>query len=839
MGKLKGKIKWETKNFRSLMRWFRLICISLVIFDLTTTVFFSVTAMKATSLDTIERTESQISEYIHSVWNLGNAIAAAPATCDDSLSLQERAQMLIPYANAYDLFMLGITNREGLLAHTLDRSLITSESMLKNGGIGDISSHPAFQEAMATGKSILTDTYPAGADSSTMIYTIWIPYYIQEQIAGAITVSIKFAFINNIISSTSLQDNYYFTLLDSKNKISANPDAAMVGMAIAKAYEQSKWVSVPLETLESNLNEGRSGGYWGINHNRLEYVTYMSVEGTPWNLIMRTDFFGSFKSTFISLAIKLAAYLSLIALFSLRNSKEIISRERLFNMMTRNINEVFLAYNQNEGKLEYVSSNCQHVLGTPAEDWLNRQNQRLPVFREFFGTLEKDTKEKYYYIDKKLYNPKTGKYHPFRFRIYKITEDGIRWSIMVVTDETAEQEKNQMLQEALTAAEQGSRAKSEFLTSMSHDIRTPMNAIVGMAMIAASNLDNKKKVENCLRKVMLSSQHLLELINDVLDMSKIENGKIELKQDPMNLCLRLQELIEMFQSQTDSKQLHLYLDTEKIQHPYVMGDMLRFNQIFINLLSNALKFTHKGGSIRITAQELSCEKEDCGLYQICVEDNGIGMESEFLDRLFEPFERAERSTISKTEGSGLGLSIVKRLAELMNGAIQVESEPGRGSRFTICLPLHQIPLQEKTSSDEKYEDLADRSLKQRRVLLVEDNEMNMEIAKELLKMAGLSVEEAWNGTEALKKFTASPVYYYDMIITDIQMPQMDGYEEARAIRTGQRADALTIPIIAMTADASPKARQLAIEAGMNGYLTKPIDLSRLKELLKKHIKDNG
>ena len=833
---LKQKLDLKKFNLGSLMRWFRVICIILIIFDISTTVGFSISTMKESSLDTIKRTESRISEYIKSVWNLGDAIAAASTTKDSSLSLRQRAQLLIPYADAYDLFMLGITNEKGILGSTLERKQITSTAMLNDEGLGDLSSRPAFKEMMSTGKSILTDTYLAGADGKTQIYTIWIPYYNGKKIAGAITVSIKFDFIDNIIKSNSLQDNYYFTLIDSKNTISSNPESDIVGNTLKEAYGKSKWVSVSLDDLDKNLNDGKSGDYWGFNNGRLEYVDYMPIEGTPWKIVMRTDFFGSFNNTFYSLAIKLAIYLSLIILFSLSKNRDIFAREKMFNMMTENVDEVFLAYNLDKKKLEYVSSNLSHVLGINADDWLNDVNLSSSILRMLIDNMEIDEEKGTYNIEREIFNPKTNETHPFRLRIYKIEEDGSKWACMVLTDESEEQEKKKVLEDALITAEQANRAKSEFLTSMSHDIRTPMNAIVGMVTIALSNLDDKKKVSDCLNKISLSSERLMELIQGVLDMSQIESGKLELHLDYFDLSSLLKETYEMFKSLALEKNIDFRLNTKNIRHSYVEGDMLRVNQILLNLINNALKFTPSGGFVHIEAEEQTCNQEDYNIYRISVKDNGIGIAPEFLDRLFDPFERAERSTVSKIEGSGLGLSIVKRLVDLMDGSIDVISEEGKGSSFTVCLRLKSAKENSNEGLHLNKNAIDKESFNQFRVLLVEDNELNMEIAKELLSMADLNIEEAWDGTQAIEKFKNSPENYYDMIITDIQMPNMNGYEEAKSIRELNRSDALTVPIIAMTADAFTTSKERAESVGMNGYITKPIEFNNLINTLKEWLK---
>ena len=413
----------------------------------------------------------------------------------------------------------------------------------------------------------------------------------------------------------------------------------------------------------------------------------MPIEGTPWKIVMRTDFFGSFNNTFYSLAIKLAIYLSLILLFSLRKNRDIFAREKMFNMMTENVNGVFLAYNLDKKKLEYLSSNLSHVLGISSEDWLNDTKFSSPTLKELIDYMDNGKDDKLYNIERELFNPNTNETHPFRLRVYKIVEDGVKWAFMVLTDESEEQEKKKVLEEALITAEQANRAKSEFLTSMSHDIRTPMNAIVGMVNIAYSNLDDKKKVADCLDKITLSSEHLMELIQGVLDMSQIESGKLELCNENFNLTSLLKEAYEIFKGQALEKGLDLTLDMNKIKHSDVNGDMLRIHQILMNLINNALKFTPAGGFVEIKAEEIYCEEEDYGIYNISVNDNGIGIAPEFIDKLFDPFERAERSTVSKIEGSGLGLSIVNRLISLMNGTIDVVSEQGKGSCFTVCLKL--------------------------------------------------------------------------------------------------------------------------------------------------------
>lgn len=724
-------------------RWFPLICIVLIVFDLITTVWYSVLSMEHSAEDTIKRTESQISEYIKSVWNLGNAIAAAPATRDASLSLRQRAQMLIPYADAFDLFMIGITNEKGLLGSTLERSQITSKAMLNDEGVGDLSPRKAFQDAMATGDSILTDTYLAGADGKTWIYTIWIPYDTDGRRAGVVTISIKFAFISDIIQSTSLKDNFYFTLVDSRHKISANADTSLINADLAEAYAKSRWVSIPLAELERNLTAQRAGSYWGINNARLEYVRYMPVQGTSWSLIMRTDFFGSFKNAFGSLAVKLAVYSSLFLLFLLKRNRDVFARDRLFTMMTANIDEVFLAYETDKRKLTYVSGNAERMLGLPADKLMADADILRPYIRELPWDTEHAPAGSDCSWTGEIRNPQTGRDHPFHFRAYRMTEDGKRWAVVVLTDLTEDQKQKKLLEAALAAAEKANTAKSVFLTSMSHDIRTPMNAIVGMTAIASAHIDDRDKVLDCLSKITVANAHLLGLINDVLDMSKIETGKMALGHTPFSLSELCRNMLAMIQPQVESKPLSLFLEAESITHERVMGDPLRLTQAFINIVGNAVKFTAPGGWLRIRIEEAESGRPGYGLYRFSFADNGMGMDQSFLPRLFQPFERAENSTVSKIEGSGLGMAITRQIVQLMQGDIAVESAPGRGSRFIVTLPLQ---LQEAQAGEART---APSGWAGRRVLIVDDDEASRAASAGLLRELGLEALDAGSGEEAL------------------------------------------------------------------------------------------
>lgn len=534
-----------------------------------------------------------------------------------------------------------------------------------------------------------------------------------------------------------------------------------------------------------------------------------------------------------------------------------------------------------------------------------------------------------------------------------------------ITDQVRKQrEQTQALQDALMQAQHANRAKTTFLSNMSHDIRTPMNAIIGFATIAVSHIDNKEQVMDCLQKVLSSSNHLLSLINDILDMSRIESGKVQIKEQECKISEMMHNLVNIIQPQVKAKRLELFIDTFEVTNEDVIADSLKLNQVFINLLSNAVKYTPAGGTITFRIMQKTTFRHGYGDYVFIIKDNGIGMAPEFVEHIFEPFERESSATISGIEGTGLGMAITKNIVEMMDGMISVESEVGKGSSFTVELSLKlqdveknaeqikeleglralvvdddfntcssvskmlkqiglrsewttsgreaiyraqmayeegdsyhtyiidwQMPeisgmetakrirsvvgmdapiiiltaydwsdIEEEAKeagvtafcakplfmSDLKSALLAANNLgdkekevaawtladfKGKRILLVEDIELNREIAEVILTEAGFIVESAPDGTDAVAMVNESDEYYYDAILMDVQMPIMNGYEATRAIRTLPRQDVKTLPIIAMTANALEEDKEAAIKNGMNAHLAKPLDMNLFIEVL--------
>ena len=394
-----------------------------------------------------------------------------------------------------------------------------------------------------------------------------------------------------------------------------------------------------------------------------------------------------------------------------------------------------------------------------------------------------------------------------------------------------EEKAKQALQEAYETARRANLAKSDFLSRMSHDIRTPMHAVIGMTTIAENSLSDPEKLRDCLDKIRISSNHLLQLINEVLDMSKIESGNTQLHSEPFSIRNTLTVIREMIEPEILEKDQAFTLKIRRLKHDGVTGDEGRVQQILLNLLSNAVKYTPPQGHIFLTANELLSSDSGTSCYQFTVEDDGIGMSEDFIEKLFLPFERANDARVNAIHGTGLGLSIAQNLTRMMNGTIEVTSRLNHGSCFTVTLylKLTDHPVIQECTQEPSGNSLSFQGL--RHILLVDDNSLNREIARELLEMEHMLVEEASDGREALELFRNSPVGYYDLVLMDIQMPEMDGYTASRSIRKQDRPDASTIPIIALTANAFADDILAARQAGMDMHMAKPFDIGQLKEVL--------
>ncbi len=448
-----------------------------------------------------------------------------------------------------------------------------------------------------------------------------------------------------------------------------------------------------------------------------------------------------------------------------------------------------------------------------------------------------------------------GKMHHYQFDVRKSDENGNVVAGFQVIDAIVEEHEQQakrerehqeVLAHALAAAQQANKAKTTFLNSMSHDIRTPMNAIIGFTALAQTHSDDRAQVLDYLDKISTSSKHLLSLINDILDMSRIESGMVKLEETELHIPDLLQDLRTMIQSLIKAKKQNLVIDTQDVVHEDVFTDKLRLNQVLLNIAGNAIKFTQSGGDIIIRLVEKPCGLKDHATYEFSVQDNGIGMSREFLGHIFETFTREYSATVSGIQGTGLGMAITKNIVDMMGGEIRVESEEGKGSTFTVTLNLRianrfvgheataltQPVIKEDADNSEKdKEKKKSYNYNGKRVLLVEDNELNREIATVILEETGMIVDSVNDGDVAVATINKAPSDRYDLIFMDVQMPKMDGYTATREIRTLPDNRKANIPIVAMTANAFEEDKRKSYESGMNGHIIKPISIEAIAKVL--------
>ena len=393
--------------------------------------------------------------------------------------------------------------------------------------------------------------------------------------------------------------------------------------------------------------------------------------------------------------------------------------------------------------------------------------------------------------------------------------------------------QRQEMDTAIEEAMASSRAKSRFLFNMSHDIRTPMNAIKGFSSMAKKYSTDPKKVEEYLDSIEISSSQLLSLINQVLEMSRIESGKIELESTAVNVTESFNSMTTVLAEQAKTKGLEFVPVLKDIRHNFILADETRVGQIALNIAGNAIKYTPEGGRIIYTFREKDSAEDGFAEYVLTVEDNGIGMSSEFQKTIFEPFAREKGEDMAKIQGTGLGMSIVKQLVDLMGGTIELESELSRGTKFDVTLPFRITDEADAKTDEEIVVDPSD--FEGKRVLVVEDNELNREIARDMLEENGLIVEEVEDGDIAVSTIKSAAKFgnldYYDFILMDIQMPRMDGYEATRQIREIEREHGVHIPIIAMTANAFAEDRKKTMEAGMDEHISKPVEVEKLWKAL--------
>jgi PAS domain S-box-containing protein len=516
-------------------------------------------------------------------------------------------------------------------------------------------------------------------------------------------------------------------------------------------------------------------------------------------------------------------------------------REELFHTLYTHIDDVFVIYQVKTHKFEYISPNLEKILGLSLKSiekdpFFLLKYTNLPGKEELYTYFSNTALGNDYEMEGEMIHPITHQKRWINFHLYpSMKQDEVNRYVIRISDITKEKQTQQVLKDALLSVQKANEAKKEFLSHISHELRTPINSILGMAQVASNSLEDKEKMENCLDKITYSSKNLLSLINNILDMSRIDSDKLLLTKEPFHLQQLIYALATLIRNQADINHQEFHL-VKNYHNDYIIGDSLRLHQILENCLSNALKFTSTNGKIELEIKEIE-RFGNKSLYRFIISDNGKGMSQEYIERIFIPFEQEDSSIARKYGGSGLGMSIVQNLVTLMGGNIRISSQIGIGTIVTIDIVFEVfMENQERYSLELKEDNSEIEDISGHRVLVIEDNLINMEITCEFLKYANLSVETATNGKDAIELFENSEKGFFDVILMDVQMPELNGFETAKAIRRLSHPDAGSICIIAMTANVYQEDISLLLDCGMNYHIPKPIDIDQLHKIVRKAIK---
>jgi len=520
-----------------------------------------------------------------------------------------------------------------------------------------------------------------------------------------------------------------------------------------------------------------------------------------------------------------------------KKDQQLLAREELFSNLSRNVDDVFLMIDTETRKVEYVSPNVQRILGLSPEAVQEDLYVLYPAGDDSGASrlenlmqMEQGVQQEW---EREFVNQETGEPRYIHVTGFINDVQGARKCIVDLSDRTGEHQTTLAVEAALEVAEKASKAKTDFLSNMSHDIRTPMNAIIGITTLMKNELHQPEKLAEHLGKLETSGRLLLGIINDILDMSRIESGKTTLNIEKTNLPQQVSQLDSIIRQQASQRRQTFTVENH-VQHENVLADPNRLNQVLMNILSNAVKYTPQGGHIRLDVEELS-HTEHYAKYRFVVQDDGIGMSAVYQKTLFDPFTREEKSGTNRVQGTGLGMAITKSIVDLMGGTIHVESAPGKGSRFEVVLelPIDAEADKVQTASALPEEDEAVSPLSGMSFLCAEDNAINAEILEMLLETKGASCTICSNGQEIVDAFASVKPGEYDMILMDVQMPVMDGLEATRRIRNGENPLGRVIPILAMTANAFLEDMQKSKEAGMDAHLSKPVDIAALEQTVKR------
>ena len=666
-------------------------------------------------------------------------------------------------------------------------------------------------------------------------------------------------FVNNM-GITSF-DNSSLVYLTQQNGLVISSNAEEQSINIRNLFEDSTVRSLDSssDTVEEALYG--TGSYSFIYQNASKEDYYLVIESVDsdsvndWNIVFEAPVdkvdqsINSYSSFITKMYTGFAAVIGLAILLTWwvynnqrrKNLAEVFARERMLNLLVTNTNYVFALYKLKSAKPVFISSNAENVLGEENLLEIDDVNTEHVAFK--YKSNENDAKIKDLNEMVAMWNQKSdfqsnsynvnvnGAEKYFRLHLYPVVDSEAELLVIYV-DTTEERQREIALEQALAMADEANKAKTKFLSNMSHDIRTPMNAIVNMTDFSLQSMDDKEHLQSYLQTIKLSSSHLLKLINDVLDMSRIESGKTIVEREPFSIQTEMDMIKKIIEPLCRYK--HQKFSTEiQIEHEKIYGDSLKMRQILINLLNNAVKFTPDKGEISLIVKENPSIADNHVSYTFIVKDNGIGMSQNDLKVIFEPFSRIENGTSGRIEGTGLGLSICKSFVDAMGGHISVISHQGTGSTFTVILPFEILSNDVSIGAEVIDENI---SFQGKHVLLVEDNDINQTIATMMLEKLGFSVTVAKDGREGYTKFLTSQPYQFDLIFMDIQMPVMNGYEAAEAIRSSNHPQAQSIPIIAMTANVFKEDVAKARSSGMNAHIGKPLEMKDIIRAASRSLK---
>lgn len=615
-----------------------------------------------------------------------------------------------------------------------------------------------------------------------------------------------------------------------------------------------------LTTLKDKLIDCENGTISYNNGTETCYLTYIHNEGDDWCLIgiaPRSVYAetGDYAIVLIVAGIFIVFYIIIICVYNMMTKekghntlildKSGKNRNLIFDILERGYEDMFIIISEDCRRTEYVSRNMQEVFGIDCEEVI-KNDVALLVTNDGKSLLDIDMIESVRQgeeqkIEDEYYNIVDRQNHWYLKTMYHMREELGGKYVIVFSDRTNEHEKDIHIQQVLDIARNANMSKDKFMSSLSHDMRTPVNAISGMAVLIAKEAEDKQKVIEYAEKISEACQHLQGLINEILDISKIESGKSGLNTVKFSMAKLLQEISHVIRVQARNKEQMFIIETKNLCHNIFVGDKMRISQIIINLLSNAVKYTHIGGTIKLCIQEelIKSVTKRASKLIFTVSDNGSGMSREYQSVLFEPFSRENSISVAGVQGTGLGMSITKSLVELMGGTIDVSSRIGEGSEFTVIIYLEtdEVYKRKKDAAAADGERLPSFGTEGKKALVAEDYNINAKIMTEILKMDGIIADIAADGREALKMFELSPEGFYDIIFMDIQMPFLDGYEATRHIRSLERSDAKSVPIVAMSAGAFEKEFAMAKNAGMDEYITKPINIKDFRKKVCKLLEE--